>query len=417
MGLSRRHKAALVVLGIAVVGVGAVGAILWRGVPFPPLTGPHLVGRTSYHLIDASRPEFFSEAEEDVRELMVTVHYPAEKGAKEPLAAYADARLAAGVAEAFHTPSFVGNSMRSHALESPRCREQDGGYPVVIFSPGFGTPPLFYTAMLEQLASHGFVVVSVYHPYSNGVTVFPDGRVVRQNEAGSNTDSALGDPEAPQEPVEPQPNDVGAVWVRDVRFVLDELARLNRDDKLLAERLDLSKVGMFGHSFGGATAARTVQIDRRFRAGINMDGTDFSVTAGATIDRPLMWLCSPPREMTDAELAESGKTRDWADASMRMRQERSIQLLNNTVEGARAVVRGAGHQTFTSDFVLLGATPPWSWLVAGADIGSIPGKRARSLVDALVVGYFQKHLQGQSAPFLEGATDELPEIEWQFRQP
>ena len=417
MGLSRRRKAALIVLGLAVASIGTVGAILRRGIRLPSPTGPHLIGRTSYHLRDASRPEIFTEATDDVRELMITVHYPADKAAGAPRAAYADVTLAAGIAEVYHAPSLVVNSVHSHALEKPPCQTQEGGYPIVIFSPGFGQPPLFYTATLEELASHGFIVVSVYHPYSNGLTVFPDGRVVRQNDAGSQTDISFNEPDKSQDSTAPSQDDVGAVWVKDVRFVLDELTRLNLDDELLAGRLNLSKVGVFGHSFGGATAGRTVQIDERFSAGINMDGTDFSVTQSAGIGRPFMWMCASLHDITDARLAEAGKTRAWAEEGIRMQQERTDRLLQMSSDGSRALVRGAAHQTFTSDLTLLGSTFPWSWYVRGLEVGTIPGRRAVSLVDAFVVGFFQKHLQGQSVPLLDGSTGEFPEVELQRRQP
>src|SRR6516162_7156504 len=82
--VSRRRKLALVALGLVVSGIGTVGAIVWRGIPFPSPTGGHHVGRTSYHLIDASRPEIFSDDPNDVRELMITVHYPADEAARAP---------------------------------------------------------------------------------------------------------------------------------------------------------------------------------------------------------------------------------------------------------------------------------------------------------------------------------------------
>src|SRR5579872_5328295 len=107
MKLSRRRKLALVTLGLFVCGIGAFGAILWRGIPFPSLTGPHAVGRTSYRLIDASRPEIFSDDPEDVRELMITVHYPADSVPPVRRAPYAEAPLASAIAEAFHTPSLI----------------------------------------------------------------------------------------------------------------------------------------------------------------------------------------------------------------------------------------------------------------------------------------------------------------------
>jgi predicted dienelactone hydrolase len=414
MKLSRRKKAALVLAGVAVTGVGAVLALLWRGIPLPAPTGPYPVGRTSFHLVDSSRPEVFTEDANDFRELMISVHYPADPVALTRRAPYADPALAAGIAKVYDTPRFAIEVGGSHAWERPAMAAQEGGFPIVIFSPGFGEPPLFYTATLEDLASHGFVVVGVSHPYSNGITVFPDGRIALQNEAGSQPDVSLYRPDDPAVAALAKYHDVGAVWVEDVRFVLDELTRINRDDGLFAGRLNLSKVGIFGHSFGGAAAARTVQIDARFLAGINMDGTDFRATFDADIPRPVMWMNSP-RKFSDADLASGGKTRAWADKAERG-QRRFDGLLERTADGRRAVIQGATHMTFISDFAIIGSMVPWSWLLRGMDLGSIPGPRAVSLVDAFVIEFFQKHLQGQLAPLLDGPSDRFPEVQLQRRK-
>ncbi|MDZ4860113.1 MAG: hypothetical protein SGI88_14135 [Candidatus Hydrogenedentes bacterium] len=411
MKLSRWRKLALIVLALVVAGSGTLGAIVWRGIPFPAPTGPHQVGRTSYHLIDASRKEIFSDDPDDFRELMITVHYPADDASQARRAPYADTTLARGIAEEVDTPSFALGLMKSHALEKPPCQTRDGGFPVVIFSPGLGVPPLLYTATLEDLASHGFVVVSVSHPYSIAVTAFPDGRVVAVNEAGLQGElhhKTSGSPESAG-----PPEGVGAVWVADVRFVLDELARLNRDDKLLAGRLKLSRFGIFGHSFGGATAARAVQIDERFRAGINIDGTDFDATASSGIDLPMMWLEAEIRKIDDAALAQASKTRAWAEEAWRIHDKRAADLQQSTPYGSRRLVRGAAHMTFASDVALAGSTWPWSWFASGVDLGTIPGRRAVSLVNACVVGFFQKHLEGQSQR-LDGLAHEFPELALQM---
>ena len=71
--------------------------------------------------------------------------------------------------------------------------------------------------------------------------------------------------------------------IADTRFVLNELAALNsgaspdaRHRPLpagLAGTLDLTRVGMFGHSLGGATSAEAMAADRRILAGLDLDGS------------------------------------------------------------------------------------------------------------------------------------------------
>ena len=269
------------------------------GVAFPELTGPYKVGRASYHLVDPSRKEIFTEMPDDVRELAVTVHYPAEVAAGQSAAPYADAQLAAALSQAYHVSRAVFDAMHSHAFDKPPAAAQASGFLVVLFSPGFKSHPLFYTAVIEELASHGFVVVSLCHSYSTGAVVFPDGQVLRANDQGTKFELHKTDDNIDHRTIEKERDAIGEVWLADVRFVLDSLVRLNKDDKLLAGSLDLSRVGVFGHSFGGATAAAAVERDPRFRAGINLDGSDFSGTNGDKIGDRFWWLASEPPDVSN----------------------------------------------------------------------------------------------------------------------
>ena len=133
--------------------------------------------------------------------------------------------------------------------------KRTGGWPVVLFSPGFGVERELYTGLVEDLASHGYVVVAIDHPHDAGIVEFPDGHVVIPASQMDITRALT-------------------VRVADTRFVLTELARLARSG-VFAGRLDLGRIGMFGHSLGGAAAASTMLVDRRLRAGADLDGLLF----------------------------------------------------------------------------------------------------------------------------------------------
>ncbi|WP_049894740.1 alpha/beta hydrolase [Paenibacillus antibioticophila] len=62
------------------------------------------------------------------------------------------------------------------------------------------------------------------------------------------------------------------LWVEDTRFVLDSLeAASSPVPAWLAEKIDMNRAGVFGHSFGGATAARMLIEDSRIKAALNME--------------------------------------------------------------------------------------------------------------------------------------------------
>ena len=158
-----------------------------------------------------------------------------------------------------------------------------GGWPVVLFSPGFGIGRELYTGLVEDLASHGYVVVAIDHPHDANIVQFPDGHVVVPSS---------------------QMDIVAALSVRvaDTRFVLTQLAGLDRRG-FFAGRLNLDHVGMFGHSLGGATAASTMVADPRIDAGADLDGLLFGRARNGGISRPFMLMSAEPGFAVDSNRA------------------------------------------------------------------------------------------------------------------
>src|SRR5450755_3638518 len=126
-----------------------------------------------------------------------------------------------------------------------------------------------YSTLAEDLASHGYVVVGFDAPYRTLSVAFPDGRVMRRT-AENNPESCEELPQAQQADCV---NRELAAWTADSAFVLDRLEQLNKSDVSgkFTGRLDMTRVGMFGHSLGGATAAQFCHDDSRCKAGIDVD--------------------------------------------------------------------------------------------------------------------------------------------------
>ncbi|HWO68608.1 MAG TPA: lipase [Umezawaea sp.] len=240
-------------------------------IDLPALSGHHPVGTTELHLVDRNRSDPWVAGTS--REVMATVTYPSTgSGDRAPW-------MTPGIADAvdaitsgpyfFDVPrgSVDWGSVRRHARSAAPVDRGHGDWPVVLFSPGFGSARELNAGLTDDLASRGYVVVSLSHTHESAAVEFPGGRV----EYG-----LVGDEDLPGRKTAIDAR------VADTRFVLDELARLDRGDNPDAERdplprglvgaLDLSRVGMFGHSYGGYTAGETMVQDRRIDAGVNVDG-------------------------------------------------------------------------------------------------------------------------------------------------
>ncbi|AEW94830.1 MULTISPECIES: alpha/beta hydrolase [Streptomycetaceae] len=258
----------------------AAGAAAPVRLTLPAPTGPHQVGTVSLHLVDRARRDPWV-ATVPYRELMVDVRYPAADADRYPRAP----QFSPAEAAAFDAlNNFEGKVPRgrvdwaatlTHAHQGAPVDRGAGRLPVVVYSPGSGDPRAFGATLADDLASHGFVVVTVDNTYEAPGVRFPDGRLAR---------SVLPREMAGATParVAALMRKVMAVRVADTRFVLDEIDALaaGRDPDAdhrglpagLAGGLDAHRVGMYGHSAGGFTAAETMRVDHRVSAGADLDG-------------------------------------------------------------------------------------------------------------------------------------------------
>ncbi|MFI7107648.1 alpha/beta hydrolase family protein [Nonomuraea sp. NPDC050227] len=283
--LLRRGLAAAVTVGLLLTGPAVQARSKPVTVTLPQPTGPREIGTVTLHLRDGSRADPWIKAH-DRRELMVSLWYPTRRPDGHPAAPWLPPRAA----EAFYrsnglSPAAVGLPL-THGREGARVAGR--GLPVVLFSPGNGADRSMNTTTVEELASWGYMVVTIDHPGDAGEVEFPDGtvtgRVLKPVPVSRLAEKA----------------DEIKVRVADARFVLDQLKELNKGQNPDAERrtlpeglrgaFDLGRVGMFGHSAGGATAAATMLADRRIKAVLNLDGPALGKVAAKGLAKPYMLM-------------------------------------------------------------------------------------------------------------------------------
>jgi hypothetical protein len=310
-------------------------------VVLPAPTGSHPTGRASFHWVDASREELETSAAGDRRELMVHVFYPADgTAAGDPPAYVPDADAMRGAWNDAQMARLL--TIRPYSRDKVIVSKGAGRYPVVIFVPGGGMKALTYHSLLEDLASHGWVVAAVDPPYNARAVRVPDGRV-------------LGDL-PPAERGWPQPRSAEdnqrfyrervVHRSRDVGFVIDQLTALDRGPGPFAERLDLQRgVGVVGHSRGGQTAATARILDTRVRSAVNLDDAfgEFAVIPVSPADaslgsQPFLWIQKPlPPPPTDDQLQRARRTRADYDAEIKTLLGRWERQLSGIAGGSLRV--------------------------------------------------------------------------------
>ncbi|MCF6194221.1 MAG: hypothetical protein L3J46_07805 [Kangiellaceae bacterium] len=182
-----------------------------------------------------------------------------------------------------------------------KIAEQQASYPLLIFSHGYGYNAEAYSALSAELASRGFIVASINHTYGANPVDF--------NLEGFDKDSSgLDDRDIDNSDLDnliwAKPliaNQIGAflpIWSADQMLVIDHLSFMNSDsDDLFFQKLQLSNIGLLGHSYGGAASFHTAAQDPRVRAVMNLDGTIFDFE-NKTITQPLALVLSEEHQLS-----------------------------------------------------------------------------------------------------------------------
>jgi dienelactone hydrolase len=285
-------------VAVAALGLGTIAALIIAGglelittrVPsLPAPQGPYQVGSEVFRWTDAQRPEILTAEPDDRRQVVAQAWYPANAAPGRTAAPWPAPGApvpyfeAQGQLPAYLDPypSFVFRSFSrvdTHARASTPASTARAEWPVLLFLPGWGSPREHYTALCADLASRGYAVVALSHPYESAISLLADGRAVGPVTSATMFGGSM--------------EDMVAIRAADSSFVLDQLSRLDQvaPGSPLVGHLDLQHVGVVGHSLGGATAVQVVANDARVLAGVNIDGVITDRLAGLELTRPFLWL-------------------------------------------------------------------------------------------------------------------------------
>ncbi|MDP3492402.1 MAG: hypothetical protein Q8R82_04765 [Hyphomonadaceae bacterium] len=404
--------------------VAVVAIVMFPVFPLPKPSGEYAVGVRTFELADASRPGLFNAKPGEPRRLVVRVWYPAGDTSGLQQRPYFTQResetTARTLGEAVGFPQFFSYTkhVRTNSWENAPLLAGARDMPAVLYSHGYTSFLGQNTALMEELASHGYVVFSVQHTSDSSATLFENGDVIpfdpELNELARNM---------PDEgPDRPQAQALGGLtlddrisghiayreqaaarkdrtvvasaraWVLDRLFLHDQLQKLAVPEPIaqIAAASNLARVGEMGMSFGGATSGTICVIDPRCAAGINLDGGDFQFTAfNADMPTPFLMFHSDVSNIYRAVERE-------APAEPRAFNEFSYERIATAgthPDIHRVQLTGAQHLGL-SDFSLFIRTPLRDPL-----LGSTPSEVMIGAQNAFVRGFFDKYLRGQAVDF------------------
>src|SRR5512140_1797166 len=264
----------------------------------PKPTGSYQVGFVHLNLIDEKRVDPFPPAQGRNRDVPFVIWYPSDDPGERLPSKLLKIQDLVSLKRYFLyklIPNRICDIVTNSYPDAP-VSDKSSQFPVLIFNHGFSSYMEQNTILMEHLASFGYIVVSVGHPY-DGVASYPDGRSIpvdlesvkdlskdaQRNQKIFNrnikqlarndlsleetrkcTESYLNASKAMNDKVE--------MWIADIRFVADELEKMDQGliPSKFANKLSLEKgIGVFGQSYGGAAAVLSCCLDARLKCGIN----------------------------------------------------------------------------------------------------------------------------------------------------
>ena len=389
--LDRKPIASYLTLRLAQGGVLillAVSTALPSLLPVPAIpapSGPYQVGTRIYELTDTSRKEIYS-GKDEARRIIIQVWYPSEAGTSSEQARWMDKAeiYAPAVAGQIEMPSFFLNHLalvKVPAYKNADVAKTDKKFPIILFSHGWNGFNAQNTTQALELASHGYVVVGVQHTYGAVITVFNDGAIADNNPA------ALPDG-APQAEYETAAHILSDQWAGDLAYTLDFMEYLQNTDSGFPfyGLLDLSRVGVYGHSTGGGAAIQFCGTDPRCVALLGMD----------PFMRPVSY-----------EVLDSGVTQPsffmfsqhWADDVDSRNNELFHRFIPHVSDSLGVIsINGTAHYDF-ADLPLLSPIAPQLGLK-----GPINGKLVTTIVNDYLLSFFEATLNGESSALFENQS-------------
>ena len=348
--------------------------------PSPQPTGPYPIGTFSRLLTAPTRTNGTGGYK-----FMATVWYPASAGPGMVPVPYVDKAVAAF--DYYYPLTNVALSFRSHSVTNVALATNTATYPVVLYSPEWAHHRRENTDKVEDLVSWGYVVVGI-DGWDAHVSVFPDGTVHNNWEP----DSA------------PSPEPDLDRRVADLQFVMDELARWNVSDPLLAGRLDLDHIGAFGWALGGASVAELCLLDHRCRAGVDLDGALIKTNLfSQPVEAPFLALRADNLPDPDPGWAFLGTYNPVPEDRLRFFNHATTNAywikLSSTV--------GESYADFPLTVDPVTFSNYWGFPVNGQ---LLPGPRTCQIVRTCLLSFFNKYLRGQDDHFLDDTLPNYPEV-------
>tara|TARA_X000000368_G_scaffold285266_1_gene226525 strand:+ start:1446 stop:2645 length:1200 start_codon:yes stop_codon:yes gene_type:complete len=359
------------------------------------VTGQHLIGTKRMVWIDSTRTNWFLDGYGPYRQLMAQIWYPADASAllsSVKKSKYIDNKKALTYTielQGYKIPEILTNqigSIKCNSWEdaSPVSNKK---FPILIFSHGHGGLRTQNTNQVEELVSHGYIVIAVDHTYDAGFVEFPDGNIAY---------SLTSKPEGERLNETPETFYTRFGYrVDDIDFVINKIDSFDDYDLNISAIMDKNNIGIFGHSFGCLTSVYATYFNDRIKSCFGLDGWFEPLHDSLVfknINKPIMHLGQNNK----------GDEQFWNDINF-VKMNNFIK--SNSDLSVMVDIPGSHHYDYT-DFTY------FSYIAKKLNFsGIVSTKKMAKIMNVTLLDFFNYTLKDDKKINLDNYKKEFPEID------
>lgn len=358
----------IVLLGLVLVILPGIFLLVFPTLKIPTPSGDYAVGTKIYEVEDVGRNETYGDVNLK-RKIKYQIYYPSDKTYGFSQAKWiSDGKLLTrAFARDLKLPSFILDqtaSIKSNSFINAPVSDKLESFPVVLISHGWRGFREFHTDYAEELASNGYIVISIDHTYGSQLVSFKDGSIAKINrEALPNF--------TPPKKFLAYSSALATTYGKDVLTVLDDLENLNKNDTHLQNKLDLESIGLLGHSTGGGGMVYVALEDSRIKALMGLDAwveplKGYNIDKGLQI--PSLYL----------------RSEQW---SKRPNSKYLNIIINNSAQASLIELAKTKHIDFSMAYMYSPVTKYINFT------GKLGGRKSSEIQRELILEFFNKNLR------------------------
>ena len=355
-------------------------------------TGLYSVGTKRMVWVDSTRTNWFIDGYGEHRKLMTQIWYPADNTTLLRKSKYIDNKKALTHTirlQGYDIPEILTNQMGSINCNSWENAEPLLGttYPVIIFSHGHGGLRTQNTNQVEELASHGYIVIAVDHTFDAGFVEFPNGEIIYSLTARPHDQPLVESSETFYTRF--------GYRVDDINFIINQIDLFNEYDSKIFSIMDKNNIGVFGHSFGGLTSFYAGYHNDRIKSCFALDGWFLPLPDTLMVQdikKPIMHLGQNNK----------GPTQFWKDGNF---QKMEIFMKKNSSLSIIIDIPGSYHYDY-SDFTY------FSYLAKILKFsGDVSTTEMANIMNHTLLDFFNYTLKKEGVIDLNGYRTKFPKID------